>query len=183
MISSSLMLAAALATFSPTNAPMSYGTETERTFVCPSIAERDVWLDLELDFIPSVSNCVEVAFGADVNGDGVLSDSESRFAFAIDCGSLAVRDADGRNLFSNATTANHFALRLQPAKGQLHDGWKLESVDALGARSFLAEGQFVDNDEPLTAWSSARVRISGPDAASAQIAAKRSRHAFVFTVR
>ena len=118
-----------------------------------------------------------------LDGDGVLSDYESRFAFAIDCGSLAVRDADGRNLFSYATTANHFALRLQPAKGQLHDGWKLESVDALGARSFLAEGQFVDNDEPLTAWPSARVRISGPDAASAQMTARRSRHAFVITVR
>ena len=183
MIASPIMFAAALATLSPTNVPSSFGTETEQTFACPSIAERDVWLDFDLDFFPSASNCVEVALGEDVDGDGVLSDSESRFAFAIDCGSLAVRDADGRNLFSYATTANHFALRLQPAKGQLHDGWKLESVDALGARSFLAEGQFVDNDEPLTAWSSARVRISGPDAASAQIAAKRSRHAFVFTVR
>ena len=117
-----------------------------------------------------------------LNGDGVLSDSESRFAFAIDCGSFTVRDADGRTLFSNVTTANHFSLRLKPAKGQLNDGWKLESVDALGARSFLAEGQFVE-DGALTTWSSARVRISGPDAASTQITAKRSRHAFVFTVR
>ena len=43
-----------------------------------------------------------------LNGDGVLSDSESRFAFAIDCGSLAVRDADGRNLFSNAARGNRY---------------------------------------------------------------------------
>ena len=183
MIASPIMFAAALATLSPTNVPSSFGTETEQTFACPSIAERDVWLEFELDFTPSTSNCVEVAFGADVNGDGVLSDSECRVAFAIDCGSLAVRDVDGRSLFSNVTTASRFALSLKPAKGQLHDGWKLESVDALGARSFLAEGQFVDNDEPLTAWPSARVRISGPDAASAQMTARRSRHAFVITVR
>ena len=183
MIASPIMFAAALATLSPTNVPSSFGTETEQTFACPSIAERDVWLEFELDFTPSTSNCVEVAFGADVNGDGVLSDSECRVAFAIDCGSLAVRDVDGRDLFSNVTTASRFALSLKPAKGQFHDWWKLESVDALGTRSFLAEGQFVDSNVPLIGWSSARVRISGPDAASAQVAAKRSRHAFVITVR
>ena len=34
MIASSIMFAAALATLSPTNAPSSFGTETERTFEC-----------------------------------------------------------------------------------------------------------------------------------------------------
>ena len=95
MIASSIMLAAALATLSHTNEPSSFGTEAERTFVCPSIVERDVWLDFDFDFTPSASNCVEVAFGADVDGNGVLTDSESRFSFALDCASLVVRDADG----------------------------------------------------------------------------------------
>ncbi len=183
MIASSLMLAAALVTFSPTNAPISFGTETERTFVCPSIAERDVWLDLELDFIPSASNCVEVAFGADEDGDGVLSDSESRFAFAVDCGSLVVRDADGTCLFANTTVANHFALRLKPTKGLRPDAWELETVDERNTHSIQTEGQLVDNGAPLITWSSVGVRVSGPLSASVQITARRSRHAFVFTVR
>ena len=183
MIASSIMLAAALATLSPTNASSSFGTETERTFACPSIVERDVWLDFDLDFTPSASNCVEVAFGADVDGDGVLTDSESRFSFALDCGSLVVRDADGTGLFSQTTDAHHFVLRLKPAKAQRPDAWKLESVEALCTCSILAEGQFVDNDIPLMGWSSARVRVSGPGAMSAHIVARRSRHAFAITVR
>ena len=183
MIVSPIMFAAALATLSPTNAPSSFGTETERTFACPSIVERDVWLDFDLDFTPSASNCVEVAFGADVDGDGVLTDSESRFSFALDCASLVVRDVDGTCLFTQTTGANRFVLRLKPAKSQRPDAWKLESVDAQGTGSVLAEGQFVDNDVPLVEWLSARVRVSGPDAASTRIVARRSRHAFVFTVR
>ena len=183
MIASSIMLAAALATLSPTNAPSSFGTETERTFACPSIAERDVWLDFDLGFTPSASNCVEVAFGADVDGDGVLTDSESRFSFALDCGSLVVRDADGTSLFSQTTDAHHLVLRLKPAKGQSFDTWKFESVDAQGTGSVLAEGQFANNDVSLTGWSVARVCVSGPDTASAQLTARRSRHAFVLTVR
>ena len=183
MIVSPIMFAAALATLSPTNAPSSFGTETERTFACPSIAERDVWLDFDLDFTPSASNCVEVAFGADVDGDGVLTDSESRFSFALDCGSLVVHDADGTSLFSQTTDAHHLVLRLNPAKGQHFDAWKFESVDALGTCSVLAAGQFVYNAVPLMGWTSARVRVSGPDATSMQISARRSRHAFVITVR
>ena len=183
MIASSIMLAAALATLSPTNAPSSFGTETERTFACPSIAERDVWLDFDLGFTPSASNCVEVAFGADVDGDGVLTDSESRFSFALDCGSLVIRDADGTSLFSQTTDAHHLVLRLKPAKGQSFDTWKFESVDAQGTGSVLAEGQFANNDVSLTGWSVAQVRVSGPDTASAQLIARRSRHAFVLTVR
>lgn len=183
MIASSIMLAAALATLSPTNEPSSFGTETERTFACPSIAERDVWLDLDLGFTPSASNCVEVAFGADVDGDGVLTDSESRFSFALDCGSLVVRDADGTSLFSQTTDVHHLVLRLKPANAQHPDAWKLESVEALGTCSILAEGQFADNDIPLMGWSSSRVRVSGPDATSAHVVARRSRHAFAITVR
>ena len=183
MIASPIVFAAALATLSPTNAPSSFGTETERTFACPSIAERDVWLDFDLDFTPSASNCVEVAFGVDGNGDGVLTDSESRFAFALDYGSLVVRDADGMSLFSQTTDAHHLVLRLKPAKAQCPDAWKLESVDVQGTGSALAERPFADNTVPLMGWSSARVRVSGPDTASVQINARRSRHAFVFTVR
>ena len=118
-----------------------------------------------------------------LNGDGVLTDSESRFSFALDCGSLVVHDADGTSLFSQTTDAHHFVLRLKPAKAQRPDAWKLESVEALGTCSFLAEGQFVDNDIPLMGWSSARVRVSGPDATSAHRVARRSRHAFAITVR
>ena len=59
-----------------------------------------------------------------LNGDGVLTDSESRFAFALDCGSLVVRDADGTSLFSQTTDAHHLVLRLKPAKAQCPDVWK-----------------------------------------------------------
>ena len=183
MIASPIVFAAALATLSPTNAPSSFGTETERTFACPSIAERDVWLDFDLDFTPSASNCVEGAFGVDGNGDGVVTDCESRFAFAFDYGSLVVRVADGMSLFSQTTDAHHLVLRLKPANAQRPDAWKLESVEALGTCSILAEGQFADNDIPLMGWSSARVRVSGPDATSAHVVARRSRHAFAITVR
>ena len=183
MFVATTLLATALVTLSPTNAPSSFGTETEQAFALPSIAERDVWLDFTLDIPASASNCVEVAFGADTNGDGVLADAESRFAFAVDGGSVSVRDADGRSLGSASVTTSRLALRLKPAKGHMADAWKLESVDAADARTTLLEGQFVEGDQPVAAWSSARVCVSGPQEAAAQIAARRSRHGFVFTVR
>lgn len=183
MFATTTLLAAVLATLSPTNAPSSFGTETEQTFALPSIAERDVWLDFTLDFPVSISNGVEVAFGTDVNGDGVLADAESRFAFAIDGGVTSVRDAEGRSLGSASVTTPRLTLRLKPAKGQTADTWKLESVDATDARAPLLEGQFVEGGQPVATWSSARVRVSGPQEETAFISARRSRHGFVFTVR
>ena len=40
MFATTTLLAAVLATLSPTNAPSSFGTETEQTFALPFIAER-----------------------------------------------------------------------------------------------------------------------------------------------
>ena len=183
MFAPTTLLAAVLATLSSTNTPSSFGTETEQTFALPSIAERDVWLDFTLDIPASISNGVEVAFGTDVNGDGVLADAESRFAFAVDGGIVSVRDADGRSLDSASVTTSRLALRLKPAKGRVADAWKLESVDVADARTTLLEGQFVEGDQSVAAWSSSRVRVSGPQEEVVLIVARRSRHGFVFTVR
>ena len=47
-------------------------------------------LSLELDALPS--NNVEVAFGCDENGDGMLDGSEAAFAVGWDCGEWFFRD-------------------------------------------------------------------------------------------
>ena len=51
---------------------------------------------LELDFTPSASNCVEVAFGRDSDGDGALGLTERGFCVGWDCGEwkLACRGGD-----------------------------------------------------------------------------------------
>lgn len=55
------------------------------------VAGNDVFsVSLELDASPS--NNVEVAFGHDANGNGILDDSESAFMLGWDCGEWFFRD-------------------------------------------------------------------------------------------
>ena len=52
-------------------------------------------LSFSLSFAPGPSNNVEVAFGADRDGDGVLSPDERRMETGWDCGAWFMRGAEG----------------------------------------------------------------------------------------
>ena len=100
MMFANLLLGVALVTVSQTNAPAAFSTEAEQTFLIPDITERNVWLDCGIGFSSTSSNRMEIAFGPDIDGDGLLGDDEAPFVLSIDCGRMIVRDGSGNELHS-----------------------------------------------------------------------------------
>ena len=172
-------LAAAFATAAVTNTPAAFSTEAERIFAVPDIAERNVWLDCSVGFTATASNRVELALGPDADGDGTLGDDEAPFVLAVDCGRVVVRDGRGVLLHSEVASEEVLHLSLLPARDGGRDAWKI----AVGNGTNTVAGVFGDGVAPLASWSLARVRLNGPEAASAQIVLQRNRHATVFLVR
>ncbi len=68
-------------------------------------------LSFSLSFAPAASNNVEVAFGADIDGDGSLSPDERRMAAGWDRGAWFMRSAEGETLVQSA----------QPSEGVTRD--------------------------------------------------------------
>ena len=68
-------------------------------------------LSFSLSFTPAASNNVEVAFGADIDGDGVLSPDERRMEAGWDRGAWFMRGAEGETLVQSA----------QPSEGVTRD--------------------------------------------------------------
>jgi len=173
------ILGAALVVSSPTNAPASFSTEAEQTFAVPDITERNVRLDCGVDFVATASNRIEIAIGLDIDGDGVLDDSEAPFTFAVDCGRLVLRDGKGDELFAASDFDGVARLSLLPAKGGMADGWRFNNTNGV----LVASGLFTEGTASLPTWNLARVRMSGPTAAAASVRLKKNRHAMVFTIR
>lgn len=68
-------------------------------------------LSFSLSFAPGPSNNVEVAFGADIDGDGVLSPDERRMEAGWDRGAWFMRGAEGEKVVQSA----------QPSEGVTRD--------------------------------------------------------------
>ncbi len=63
---------------------------------------------IELDATPS--NGVEVVFGRDADGDGILSRMEETMSVGCDCGEWKVVNLTTGDTFSNAGVSGHVAL-------------------------------------------------------------------------
>ena len=76
-------------------------------------------LSFSLSFAPGPSNNVEVAFGADRDGDGVLSSDERRMEVGWDCDAWFMRGAEGETVVQSAQQSEgvtrdfNWALRLR----------------------------------------------------------------------
>ena len=58
-----------------------------------------VGLNVQLQFVGTASNNVEVALGCDADGDGILTFDETDIVFGWDCGRYFVRNVLGDELF------------------------------------------------------------------------------------
>ena len=65
-------------------------TEYETNIVAEAWSEFDRMFDVQLEFTASPSNNVQIAFGEDEDGDGVLSLEESECSLGWDCGTWFV---------------------------------------------------------------------------------------------
>jgi hypothetical protein len=60
-------------------------------------------LGFTIELSPSTTNCLEIALGADADGDGGLSPEESDVLFGYDCGEWFMRNGDGAEVTDAAS--------------------------------------------------------------------------------
>ena len=60
-------------------------------------------LGFTIELSPSTTNCLEIALGADSDGDGELSPEEADALFGYDCGEWFMRDGDGAEVSGAAS--------------------------------------------------------------------------------
>ena len=101
LLASASVSAAVLAAVSPLPQP-EFADAGACTNVALSALSVSGVLSFSLSFAPCASNNVEVAFGADVDGDGILSPDERRMAAGWDRGAWFMRGADGEVAMQSA---------------------------------------------------------------------------------
>ena len=170
----------AVAAFSVTNAPSSFSTMVERTVPCPIVSEPKVGMKFDLD-LPQSSDCrIEVAVGHDADGDGCLSDDESKIAVEWSRNAFAVRGVNGEVKASSVATpyGSRMSLVLKPGRRAEPPLWQLAEPGSMP----LCVGSF-DPNVRIPDFDRTRIRITGPSASSLTVTPKRVHDALVLTIR
>ena len=170
----------AVASLAVTNTPSSFSTMVERTVPCPVVSEPMVGMKFDLD-LPQSSDCrVEVAVGCDADGDGCLSDDESKIAVEWLRNGFTVRGVDGEVKASSdsALHGSRMSLVLKPGRRVETPLWQLMGLDLVP----LCTGSF-DPSIRIPDLDRVRVRITGPSESSLSITSKRVHDVLVLTIR
>ena len=170
----------AVAAFTVTNSPSSFSTMQERTVPCSVVSEPKVGMKFDLD-LPQSSDCrIEVAVGHDADGDGCLSDDESKIAVEWSRNAFAVRGVDGEVKASSVATphSSRMSLVLKPGRRAEPPLWQLAEPGSVP----ICIGLF-DPSIRIPDLDRARVRITGPSASSLTIIPKRVHDVLVLTIR
>ena len=116
----------------------------------PSHADTEVWTNVPcaqllsdvrefeavLDFTGTASNCVQVAFGRDENGDGDLSKRETGLVVGWRAGDYFIENVKSGDRFREASGATNAARRIAFRFAAGEDGAKSASVVCDGAAKF-----------------------------------------------
>ena len=170
----------AVASLAVTNAPSSFSTMVERTVPCPVVSEPKVGMKFDLD-LPQSSGCrIEVAVGHDADGDGCLSDDESKIAVEWLRNGFTVRGVDGEVKASSdsALHGSRMSLILKPGRRAEPPLWQLTDLNLAP----LCIGSF-DPSIRIPDLDRVRVRITGPSESSLSITSKRVHDVLVLTIR
>ena len=119
----------------------------------------------ELDFAGTPSNNVQLAFGRDIDSDGVLSADESDMTFAWDCGEWRIENGTNLACFAAAAATTNSAKRLEWDLRMKR--MRMRHLDVLenGVAVFQ---ELADSPEPWfysPDWNLLRMTVRGVDAA------------------
>ena len=170
----------ATAALSVTNVPSSFSTMVEKTVPSPVVSEPKVGMKFDLD-LPQSSDCrIEVALGHDADGDGCLSDDESKIAVEWLRNGFTVRGVDGEVKASSdsALHGSRMSLVLKPGRRVETPLWQLMGLDLVP----LCTGS-LDPNVRIADLDRARVRITGPSSSSFTVTSKRIHDVLVLTIR
>ncbi|MCQ2394148.1 MAG: hypothetical protein MJ249_07655 [Kiritimatiellae bacterium] len=170
----------ATAALSVTNVPSSFSTMVEKTVPSPVVSEPKVGMKFDLD-LPQSSDCrIEVAVGRDADGDGCLSDDESKIAVEWSQDTFVVRGVDGEVKASSDSVlySSRMSLVLKPGRRVETPLWQLMGLDLVP----LCTGS-LDPNVRIADIDRARVRITGPSSSSFTVTSKRIHDVLVLTIR
>jgi len=85
-----------------------------------------------MELTASATNCLEVAVGADADGDGSLSPEESDVAFGYDCGEWFLRGEDGVAVVEDAADGGRIVREVEIRKKAFSPEWNLVRVTRRG---------------------------------------------------
>ena len=93
-------------------------------------------LEVVIDFAGTESNCVQVAFGCDIDGDGDLSANETGVAIGWRAGDCFIEDVKGGRRFCEAISVTNSLHRIELRAAVGGNGGKSASVMCDGAATF-----------------------------------------------
>ena len=144
--------------------PVYADTEVCTNVPCAALLSDVRELEVVIDFAGTASNCVQVAFGRDADGDGDLSVNETDLVLGWRAGDCFVEDVKGGRRFREAVSATNALHRIELRA----------AADGSGARSarVLCDGtarfdETLDGDLQWLysrGWNLAKVTRRGVDA-------------------
>lgn len=107
------------------------------------------YVELSIALDASPSNCVEVSFGVDANGDGALDLDEIDWTFGYRCGTWFCRDARTDEIaeWAEARSDGRVRRSVRLRKHEVNPAWNVARVVRRGAAS-VAEAVIVDAQGP-----------------------------------
>ena len=163
----------------------------------PAHADTEVWtnvpcaqllsdvreFEVVLDFTGTASNCVQVAFGRDEDGNGDLSCNETDVAIGWRAGDWFVEDVKGGRRFREAAGATNALHRIELRVAAGDSGARSASVMCDGAAKFAealgGDLQWLYRRD----WNMAKVTRRGVDAPGAVVLVSSDHGGLKFIVR
>ena len=169
----------------PMRLPRSEFADTEMTTNCPFDFGQRFVRDFRFDmtFVGTASNCVQLAFGRDVDADGGLDAGETGLTFAWDCGTWRLVGPGGAFARSWASLTTNSVKNLH---------WDLRVVRRRARNLTLCENGAplsVDGDVPDVSWlfdpdwNALRLTVRGVDAPEEEVRVNLDISGYVIEVR
>ena len=117
----------------PSPGPGAYADAESSTNVVLAVDRAKLFsLGFTIELSPSTTNCLEIALGADSDGDGELSPEEADALFGYDCGEWFMRDGDGAETCDVATGGRPKRRAVFP-KRAFRPEWNLVRITRRGS--------------------------------------------------
>ena len=116
--------------------PVYADTEVCTNVPCAALLSGVRELEVVIDFAGTASNCVQVAFGCDIDGDGDLSANETDVAIGWRAGDCFIEDVKGGRRFREAISVTNALHRIELRAAAGGNGGKSASVMCDGAAKF-----------------------------------------------
>ena len=144
--------------------PVYADTEVCTNVPCATLLSGVRELEVVIDFAGTASNCVQVAFGRDADGDGDLSANETDVAIGWRAGDCFIEDVNGCRRFREAVSATNALHRIELRAAAGDSGARSARVLCDGAARF---GEALGGDLQWLYrrdWNMAKVTRRGVDA-------------------